>query len=276
MQAGSGKGASECNGFDESAAEGQHQGMYVVVLRSLPPPEPATVQALAAALGVLPYEARSKLVVLGGGPSVVAKLADGGRAQGLAAALSQAGFAPLVVDENAVRQAPVFEARRLSFDAGGLQVEERGGATRSVGFGAIAMVLRATGISTGSVTESTTRNTFSAGRALLTGGLMLTKKQTTFTTQATEEWQGLLMVYPAGGMPLRIDEGVLLEGPGPSQPTRQAAFAYIIEQLRSRCPQAVYDDRLMRRAGQLQLLGAGLPPEEHLELALAILAATLG
>lgn len=260
--------------FDGGLAEGQHQGMYVVVLRSLPPPEPATVQALATALGVLPYEARGKLLVQGGGPTVVAKLADGGRAQALAQALTRVGFAPLVVAGDEAHE-PMFEARRLSFEQGGFQVEDRGGERRAIDAGAVRLVLRATGISSGVATETQTRRSFSAGRALLTGGLMLTKKQTTTTTHATEAWVGQVVVHSLVGSPVRIEEGVLLEGEGPTQPTRQAAFVYIIEQLRARCPQATYDDRLMRRAGQLQLLGAGLPPEEHLELALAILAAAL-
>jgi hypothetical protein len=39
-----------------------------------------------------------------------------------------------------------------------------------------------------------------------------------------------------------------------------------------RCPAAVYDDRLLNRAGQTRLLGPLLTPEANLDLAVEILA----
>lgn len=45
-------------------------------------------------------------------------------------------------------------------------------------------------------------------------------------------------------------------------------------ELRQRCPQAAWDERLMRRAAQQQLLGPTLGADEHLDLAIALVAAS--
>jgi hypothetical protein len=53
-------------------------------------------------------------------------------------------------------------------------------------------------------------------------------------------------------------------------------FTYLISELRRRCPDALYDERLLSRAGQVALLGPSLNPEEHLIVATALLRKVLG
>jgi len=250
--------------------------MYAIALRSLPPADPPQVQALAGALGTTAYEARARLMVPGGGPAVVARVPDGAAASALATRLRAAGFVPLVVDTATMSTAATrFATRRLGWDARMLLVTDRAGHERQVAWGDIRLIVRATGIHTGEVTETQTQRKFSAGRAMLTGGLMLTKKQTTSTTHATEDWQAFMVVYPSAGSPIEIQElETLYEGPdAPPQPTRQATFMHILQHLRTACPQAAYHDALMRRAGQLQLLGPTLAPEQYLDVALALVEA---
>ncbi|MEZ4467466.1 MAG: hypothetical protein R3F43_24240 [bacterium] len=205
---------------------------------------------------------------------VVASFGDAGEAEALRLVLQKAGFSALVVDSTA--GPPPVAARRVELGSMA-RFTTRAGEVHAVPWGEVRLLLRATGIAVGEETETQTSRSFSAGRALLTGGLLLTKKTTTTTTTSTEAWSSLLVVYPAHGPPIAVSESeVLYDGPGqPTQPTRQATFTHIVERLRAAAPRAVYDDRLMRRAGQLQLLGRTLQPEAHLDVALAVLAASL-
>ncbi|MCA9527328.1 MAG: hypothetical protein KC549_13650, partial [Myxococcales bacterium] len=189
-------------------------------------------------------------------------------------ALAAGGFDPCVVDMAAVPR-PVV-ARRVELGTMA-RFTTRAGEVHAVPWSEVRLLLRATGIVVGEETESHTTRGFSASRALISGGLLLTKKTTHTTTRSTEEWSSHLIVHRDFGPPLSVPEAeVLFDGPGqPVQPTRQATFAFIIERLRAAAPQATYDDRLQRRAGLLQLLGRTLPPETHLDVALAVLAAGL-
>jgi hypothetical protein len=57
--------------------------------------------------------------------------------------------------------------------------------------------------------------------------------------------------------------------------SRELNFAYLKSELRRLCPEAVYDDRLLNRLGQVRLLGPALNPESSLDLAFEILARSL-
>jgi hypothetical protein len=59
------------------------------------------------------------------------------------------------------------------------------------------------------------------------------------------------------------------------QQTRQANFSYLLEELRRHRADARYDDRLLTRAGQVQLLGPSLSPEQYLDIATSLLAKLL-
>jgi hypothetical protein len=62
-------------------------------------------------------------------------------------------------------------------------------------------------------------------------------------------------------------------GAGPNaKPARAANFTYVVGELRKRNAQAAFDDRLLTRAGQLQVFGPMLVPEEHQDTAAALLA----
>ncbi len=62
---------------------------------------------------------------------------------------------------------------------------------------------------------------------------------------------------------------------GVLHPSRAANFAQVVSEVRRRCPQAVYDERLASRPGQAQLLGPSLAPAQHLDVAISVLAGAL-
>ena len=58
------------------------------------------------------------------------------------------------------------------------------------------------------------------------------------------------------------------------QPSRMANFRYLVAEIERRAGRAVRDERLMRRSVQSQTLGPMLSPDEHLELAAKLIAAS--
>lgn len=251
--------------------------MHVVALRSLPPPEPTWVKALAEVLDLTPYEARGRLAVGGGGPVVLGVRRDVREVDALVAALRGAGFEPLALSDEAIESdEDRFVVRRFRLTADGIEATDRAGAQQTVPAAAVRLALQATGISVESTTETTTTRKLSAGRAIATGGLMMSRTQKTSTTRTSEAWSGCLFVFGAGPT-LAFRETELAYDPadGPVLPTRHGNFARLVAELKARCPGAIWDDRLVRRAGQTQLLGPTLPPEDNLDVALALLARTL-
>lgn len=251
--------------------------MFAIVLHHMPPVDDTSARALAAALESAPVEARGRLSVPGGGPAIAARRADRVAAEALVARLSAAGFRAFTLDADRVQtDAGRTVVRRFTFDASALEVETRAGDRRRVLYADFRFLARATGISSETTSKTVEGRQFSAGRALVSGGLMLTKAKSTTTSETQETWEGWLLVYVSEGPALVFREsGTLWDGLGTAlQPTRQANFIQLCTLLRARNSTAPFDDRLMRRAGQSQLLGPGLDPESNLDLALAVLVAT--
>ena len=117
----------------------------------------------------------------------------------------------------------------------------------------------------------------SIGRAVMTGGLSRSKKVTKTIERTAQEREGFLHVYTrSGGVAVVLETAVDYAGLGEAQPrTRQAGFKQLLAALRERAPDAAFDDRLLTRAGQRQLLGPRLAAEDHVELASALLASWL-
>ena len=84
-------------------------------------------------------------------------------------------------------------------------------------------------------------------------------------------------MYTPGRPPLTFRENsVSFESLGPQlKPTRGQNFAFVLGELRRRCPRALFDERLFQRLGQVQMLGASLPPEKHMGTAIALLSRSL-
>ena len=106
---------------------------------------------------------------------------------------------------------------------------------------------------------------------------MISKTTKTVREVTTQQREGFFSLYAGEGPPLFFNENVLAyETLGPAlRLSRGANFLYLLAELRRRCPGAVYDERLVNRAGQATLLGPSLTPEEHLVVATALLAKVL-
>jgi hypothetical protein len=239
--------------------------MHVVALRRVEG-EPA---ALAAAMGISPYDARQQLH--GRGPRVLATFGDPADAAHLVEGLRAAGFDATHVDltSEAVEVVP----RSFTMRPGGIQFLARDGMPLAIRFDRIQLLLRGTRIATEQTTEVTRKRKFSLERAVLTGGLMLTKTEKKEVTRTTDLREGFLYIRSAGVSAVELRESELLyDGLAAlREPTRTGNFTRLTSVIRAGSPQARWDDRLLSRAGQLEVLGTVLTPENDVDVAMAVL-----
>ncbi|HEY0783991.1 MAG TPA: hypothetical protein VGE98_16155 [Thermoanaerobaculia bacterium] len=248
--------------------------MHLVVLNSWQGDAAALSHGLAAALGRTVPEVKSRL--LGAGPVVVASFGEREPAAILADQLRSRGFGDVAVlpgDEGAGEPCLVRD-----FALGGSEITVTSPrASYEIPYDEIELFLRGTRSELHFTQERGSTREFSAARALLSGGLMITRKVSTVRTRETEERKAFLNLY-AGARPVVtfVETELRFRSLGAAlQPSRQANFQLLIDELRRRAPAALYDDRLLQRSGQVQLLGPGLSPDRVLDVGIAVLARTL-
>lgn len=106
--------------------------------------------------------------------------------------------------------------------------------------------------------QTSTQRKLALGKALITGGLAVTKKVTTTTERTTEEKEAFLLLLRSDGQPAimlherRLNYRCLGAG---IQPSTFGNFTALLARLRALAPAAVVDDRITR-PGFL----TGLPP----------------
>jgi hypothetical protein len=250
--------------------------MHIVAIHGWQEVTPELAQALANALGIPVFDARQRMI--GGGPAVVASFADPNQAQLVAGRVNQGGLRALVMDPVAFRSgAAAIVVRRFELGEQALRFEASAGQAVELPYAEIELLLSATGITSQSQTNTVTERKFSIGKTLLAGGIPMTKQVKREETVTTEDREEILSLYAGTGPALLFKQQSLsFEGLGPAKKlTRDLNFAYLKSELRRRSPQARYDDRLLKRAGQSRLLGPSLSPENDLDLAFEILAQAL-
>lgn len=250
--------------------------MQVVVIHRWREDDPAVVQMVAEALGVLVFDARQRMA--GGGPAVIAKFAEQQPAVELVARLQQGGVPTVLIDTEQLRGAEgAFPVRHFKLTDAELWVANAAGEKRRFGYSQIDLLLNATTVvGVNETTTTTTEHKFSLGKTVMAGGIPMTKKVKSETTLRSEERDEVLCLY-AGGRSYLLRRGALnYSGLGDAmQLTRELNFTHLKSELRRLAPQAVFDDRLLKPAGQVRLLGGALDPSSHLDLSFEILALTL-
>lgn len=234
------------------------------------------VQKFADVLGVTVYEARQKMI--GGGPVVAASFADEQQAQVLAAKLNQKGISALVIDASAFRsRSGHFVVRRFELGEWLLRIESVDGKSAEIPYEEIDLLLPATGTVGYSETKTVVGRKFSIGKTLLSGGIPMTKKVERQEVVKTEESRKVLYLYAGNRPPVAMRrDGMTYDGFGADMKhSRELNFNHLVSELRRLSPGAVYDDRLLNRAGQVRLLGPALNPETNLNLAADILSLSL-
>lgn len=252
--------------------------MHIIAIHNLPEKKEALAATLAAALGATVYEALSRLRSPGRGPLVVGVFAATGPAEELVKKLRARGFdAALLKEDEIETETSGFAVRKFRFGSDALIVESRKGEGLAIDYSSIDLIIRGISISQSTTTETVKEKKFDPGMALLTSGLKMTKTIKKTIESSVQTREGFFYLYAGDQQTLIFKEGWLdYESLGAAlQPTRQANFLYVLGELRRLSPEAIYDDRLLNLASQVQLLGQLLSPEKHLSIATSILAKVL-
>ncbi len=251
--------------------------MYLVAIHQWQQETTEVAEIVAAALNILVFEARQK--VIGGEPVVIASFADQNQAEELAIKITDAGIPAWVIDTLKVRNNNLQQhVSRFELGAQTLQVETSTGESLEIDYKTIDLLLIAIGgVGQTETTNTTVERKFSLGKTLLSGGIPMTKKVKTTETLATEERDKTFWLYTRSGETLIFTCNAMnYTGLGEArQITHDLNFTYLLKELQRLAPQAHYNDQLLTRVGQAQVLGQVLNPESDLDLAFAILSQSL-
>ena len=251
--------------------------MHLVVVHGWQKEEAVVAKTIADILGTVVFEARQK--ISGGGPAVLASFADPHQAKALAASLSRDGVPALVIDTASVRNRnPSLHVRRFVLGSQTLQLELFDGETCDIDYGKIDLLLVAICSSGQSqTTDIETKRKFSLGKTLLAGGIPMTRKVKSATAVTVEERDETLWLFGHEQATVIFDRAVMnYDGLDDAmQLSRDLNFTHLKNELRRLAPQASYDDRLLKRAALVRLLGPALNPETDHDLAFEILARSL-
>lgn len=251
--------------------------MYLVILHDWKKELGTVATIVAEKMGCLVFEARQKLA--GGSPVVVATFADQDQARKLVADLSQADVPAFLVDTKAVRNGrPPFYVQHFVLGEDSLQLTSRQDESCELEYSRIDLLLLAI-CSAGQVQtkSSETSRKFSLGKTLLAGGVPMTKKVKTETSVTVEDRDESLWLYTHDRNRFIFDRSSMAyDGLGQAmQLTRDLNFAYLKRELQRLAPQAQYDDRLLKRAAMIHLIGPALSPEADYDLAFEVLSRSL-
>jgi len=250
--------------------------MHIVVIHDWQAENPELVQALAAALGITPYEVRQRM--RGDGPAVVACFADPQQAGSMADRLPRSKVETLIVDtETVCSSSGRLLVRRFELKGRCLRIEASNGQAAEIDYDDVELLLTGTRILRQAGTNTIIERKFSLGKTLLSGGVPMTKTVKHQEEVSTEERENILYLYARERPPLVFSQSSMsYDGFGTAMKlSGELNFAYLKSELRRLCPAAGHDDRLLNRLGQVRLLGPTLNPESNLDLAFDILARTL-
>lgn len=241
-------------------------GVFAVVLdRAVGAPEALTTQ-VAEVLGVTPYDVRASVVAAVQGPAILSVHAEAEPANTAVAALSPVPVHAIVIDvEAALAHVDEFIAARFSFTATELVVTASDGAVRWLAYADIVTLVR---IELRTVTERVEV----VPRSLRVGAFSRRSPGTRVVRAAhTDE---LLFVLERNGAAVRLSEARLTyEGLGDAlNPLRSTNFFLVVDELRRRCPDAGFDERLRSPGSLPALLGKVLSPERYVALAAVLVA----
>jgi hypothetical protein len=199
-----------------------------------------------------------KLRLTGTLPRVLLSDTNPEHVRALAAELEKNGFVTLVCDPADVPgDKDRIVARQLELSASGFVAIEHTLARHPVSGDAITLLQRGWRSSTTTGTVTTSERKVSLGRAVLSGGLLLTKKVQKSSLKVSESREAFLLVQRVDGQPeiilyeKRLDYGFLS---AEIQPAAHANLMLTMERIRSIAPQAPLDETVAQ-PGFVQKLG---------------------
>jgi len=223
-------------------------GMLLVAIHAPFPSEPKALARAAAASGLSAADLGNRL--RGTLPRVLLSDADGEHLRAVAAELEPLGFVTAVCDARAApTDAERVLARGLRLAADGFTAIDAGGDEHECPWHAIEGIQRGVRVTTDVKKETKTETKLDVGRALLSGGLILTRTEKKVTERKTESAEPFVLVQRGDGEPdvmlyeRRIDYRFLGRD---MQPSSRGNLEIVVQRLRAGAPRAPFDDRVAR------------------------------
>jgi hypothetical protein len=219
--------------------------MRLVALVRRPDRPDDAAQAFAGAAGLTLAEARMRLAPEP--PALLARL-EPPRAEAMVAALRSAGLVVLDVPVRCPTDDDRLSVQRFVLDPAGLTLTSRAGETLQAPWAEVLAVLRGLRAAVTEVERTETTKKLSLGRAVLTGGAMISKTSTTRVRSSSESTEQVILLYLRDGRAATLAEHELQFtslGAG-MQPSSTANMAELARRLREGARGAFHDDRLLR------------------------------
>ncbi|MEO6774055.1 MAG: hypothetical protein ABI467_13735 [Kofleriaceae bacterium] len=217
----------------------------VVALTSLATPIDVEAKALAADLGATPYETRMKLAP--GLPAIVLSTTDPGAAERLATQLrARKHRAAVCRAAEVVAARAMVSMRTFQIDGDGLDT-----GMDQLPWTDVSAIIHARTQQQADHHETVKEKKFDLGRAVLSGGLVMSKTVKREVTSHGETSEHVLYLFRASGETpwLMREHGTNYSGLGTAlDPTSLRNFTTAIAQFRARAPHARFDDSLVRRS----------------------------
>lgn len=231
---------------DGAAAAGCYrETMWVVAIVELRGTVDAEAAALASDRGTTAYEER--LALAAGLPAIVARTADGGAARHLLERIQSRRHGVIAVDTSTLLGSDQMVAmRRFTLEADAVHLSDASG--ERLPYDEIGALLRANHWSRSETETEVKGKAFSMGRALLSGGLVVSKTVSRQERTVSHEDQQLLYVFRrSGARPwVLYERGTSYAGLGAQlQPSSVQNFLKVTALLRAHAPHAFYDERLL-------------------------------
>ena len=204
----------------------------------------AAVAALVASAAMTKAEARMRLAPEP--PALLVRLPPEDAAR-VVIELGRAGLPALAMDEDVPSDSERFQVRSFAFEAASGHFTSRTGERLAVPWDDVRLVLRGVRTSRTTTEHTETRQKLAPGRAVLTGGLVFTKKTTSTVRNVQEDSEQLLLLHTDALRLILGEQALEFSGLGPLlQPARTANIGVLENELRRRTPRAFHDDRLLR------------------------------
>lgn len=231
---------------------------------------------LAPVLNATAYEVRLRLAAAKRGPAVLAVSQRREEVDAWVVELRALGLMAMRVDRARLLERSRIDVRDWRLAEGVLTVSGTGGAGAEIRLAELEGVVQALAVERVVERRVTSRRKLALGRAIASGGLMLTKKENQVQTFHHVDPQHRLAFYPREALPLiwmaeeRIRYGAL---PRPLAPSRGANFARVVALVRAQLqPDTVYDEELLDHRRVPALLGPASGSSDDLRLAMGLIA----
>lgn len=187
------------------------------------------------------YDARLKLAQPP--PIIALRTTMRSDAEALRASLGQRGHEVVLCDEESVTAPTPVRAFRFGDDAFETDV---GSLPGRFSYADIVALVRASRTSHTETTKRVTERKLRPVAAVVTGGLILSKKVTHEEKGATHHREDLLYVFSRDGRAALVSErGTVYASLRDVAPTQRENFMRVVSELRSRAPHAAFDERLL-------------------------------